>query len=381
MINQNEIMEKQTHILAVDDQPDNLLILESLLEDSHTVHTAHNGKEALAFLARGNKVDLILLDVMMPVMDGFETCRRLKSMEQTRDIPILFITGLESAADEEYGLTLGAEDFIHKPFVPAVVMARVRNHLRLSQATQQLKLRNDDLEQQVMERTREIVRQADELMRQKQSVIAAQDATIMSFRLLAGTRDNETGSHIARTQNYVRVLAEQLRHHTRFSRFLTDETITLIYKSSALHDIGKVGIPDAVLHKPGKLNAEEWEIMKRHCVLGRDAIVASDELSFLTYAREIAYTHHERWDGTGYPQGLSGEDIPLSGRLMAVADVYDSLISKRVYKPAFPHEQSVAMMFAERGKHFDPDILDAMLELSETFRAIALQYQGDELEL
>lgn len=371
-------MEKQTHILVVDDQPDNLLILESLLEDFHTVHTMENGQKALDFFAQGHHADLILLDVMMPVLDGFETCRRLKSMPQTKDIPILFITGLESAADEEYGLTLGAEDFIHKPFVPAVVMARVRNHLRLSQATQQLKLRNDDLEQQVMERTREIVRQADELMRQKQSVIAAQDATIMSFRLLAGTRDNETGSHIARTQNYLRVLAEQLRHHPRFSRFLNDETIFLIYKSSALHDIGKVGIPDAVLHKPGRLSAEEWEIMRRHCVLGRDAIVASDELTFLTYAREIAYTHHERWDGTGYPQGLSGEAIPLSGRLMAVADVYDSLISKRVYKPAFPHEQSVAMMFAERGKHFDPDILDAMLEISDTFRAIALQYQGDE---
>jgi putative two-component system response regulator len=229
-----------------------------------------------------------------------------------------------------------------------------------------------------MERTREIVRQSDELMRQKQSMIAAQDATIMSFRLLAGTRDNETGAHISRTQNYVRVLAEQLRHHSRFKPLLNDETISLFYKSAPLHDIGKVGIPDAVLHKPGKLNAEEWTIMKRHCELGRDAIVSSNELSFLHYAREIAYTHHERWDGGGYPQGLSGEAIPLAGRLMAVADVYDALISKRVYKPSFSHEQSVAMMFAERGKHFDPDILDAMLEISDTFRSIALQFQGDE---
>jgi len=378
MINPDQIMQKQVHVLAVDDQPDNLLILESLLEDFYSVHTVENGQQALDFFARGNQADLILLDVMMPVLDGFETCRRLKVSPQTRDIPILFITGLESAADEEYGLTLGAEDFIHKPFVPAVVMARVRNHLRLAQATQQLKIRNDDLEQQVMERTREIVRQSDELMRQKQSMIAAQDATIMSFRLLAGTRDNETGAHISRTQNYVRVLAEQLRHHSRFKPLLNDETISLFYKSAPLHDIGKVGIPDAVLHKPGKLNAEEWTIMKRHCELGRDAIVSSNELSFLHYAREIAYTHHERWDGGGYPQGLSGEAIPLGGRLMAVADVYDALISKRVYKPSFSHEQSVAMMFAERGKHFDPDILDAMLEISDTFRSIALQFQGDE---
>jgi putative two-component system response regulator len=378
MINPDQVMQKQVHVLAVDDQPDNLLILESLLEDFYSVHTVENGQQALDFFTRGNQADLILLDVMMPVLDGFETCRRLKASPQTRDIPILFITGLESAADEEFGLTLGAEDFIHKPFVPAVVMARVRNHLRLAQATQQLKIRNDDLEQQVMERTREIVRQSDELMRQKQSVIAAQDATIMSFRLLAGTRDNETGAHISRTQNYVRVLAEQLRHHSRFKHLLNDETISLLYKSAPLHDIGKVGIPDAVLHKPGKLNAEEWKIMKRHCELGRDAIVSSNELSFLHFAREIAYTHHERWDGSGYPQGLCGEAIPLAGRLMAVADVYDALISKRVYKPSFSHEQSVAMMFAERGKHFDPDILDAMLEISDTFRAIALQFQGDE---
>lgn len=370
-------MEKHTHILAVDDQPDNLLILESLLEDFHNVHTVENGQQALDFFARGNRADLILLDVMMPVLDGFETCRRLKAAPQTRDIPILFITGLESAADEEYGLTLGAEDFIHKPFVPAVVMARVRNHLRLAQATQQLKVRNDDLEAQVLERTREIVRQSEELMRQKQSVIAAQDATIMSFRLLAGTRDNETGSHIARTQNYVKALAEHLRDHSRFRLLLNDETISLLYKSAPLHDIGKVGIPDAVLHKPGKLNDQEWQIMKRHCELGRDAIVSSNELSFLHYAREIAYTHHERWDGSGYPQGLAGDAIPLSGRLMAVADVYDALISKRVYKPPFSHEQSVAMMFAERGKHFDPDILDAMLEISDAFRSIALQFQGD----
>jgi putative two-component system response regulator len=176
----------------------------------------------------------------------------------------------------------------------------------------------------------------------------------------------------------VRVLAEQLRTHPRFKNFLDDETITLLYKSAPLHDIGKVGIPDAVLHKPGKLIAEEWEIMKCHCKMGRDAIFCSQELDFLHYAREIAYTHHERWDGTGYPEGLAGEAIPVSGRLMAIADVYDALISKRVYKLAFSHEQTLTIMGSERGKHFDPDMLDAMLEIADKFQQIAERFQSEE---
>jgi len=376
-------MEPSAQILIVDDQPDNLLILEDLLGGYYTVHAAPDGQRALAYLEGGGRPDLILLDVMMPGIDGFEVCRRVKAAPDLHDIPLLFLTSLESAADEEHGLSLGAEDFIHKPFSPPVVLARVRNHLKLAQASRFLRDRNEDLERLVAERTREIVRQSEELMRREQEVVASQGATITAFCALAEARDNETGNHIRRTQHYVKALAERLRDHPRFAHEVNDETIQLLFKSAPLHDVGKVAIPDAILLKPAKLTPEEWEIMKRHATYGRDAIAqAESELgdsggSFLSYAREIAYGHHEKWDGGGYPQGLAGETIPLSARLMAVADVYDALISRRVYKPAFPHEQAIAMILAERGRHFDPDIIDALLDIADEFRAIASSYSDN----
>ncbi len=207
------------------------------------------------------------------------------------------------------------------------------------------------------------------------------DVTILSLATLAETRDNETGAHILRTQRYVRILAEHLKDHPAFAAELTDENITLMFKSAPLHDVGKVGIPDAILLKPGKLSDEEFTTMKTHAQLGADALaVAERELgsnSFLRYAREIALTHHEKWDGSGYPQGLSGNTIPISGRLMAVADVYDALISKRVYKPAFPHEKAMGILREGAGSHFDPDVIAALDASEEQFRAIARQY-GDE---
>lgn len=375
-------METRPHLLIADDQPENLLILDDLLNEYYEIHTVGNGEQVFEFFSDGGRADLILLDVLMPVMNGFETCQRLKSAGSTRDIPVIFLTGLESSADEEYGLSLGADDFIHKPVSPPVVLARVRNHLALSRATRDLKLRNENLEQIVAERTREVILQTEELVKSKHQLIAAQSATITAFCSLAEARDNETGNHIRRTQNYVLALAEELRDHPRFRGKLSDEIISLLFKSAPLHDIGKVAIPDHVLLKPGKLDAEEWIIMQRHCQYGRDAIIqsaseiAEGEESFLKYAIEIAYGHHERWDGTGYPQKLAGETIPLSARLMAVADVYDALISKRVYKPAFPHEQAVAMIVGERGSHFDPVIADAFHAIAEQFHKIAHTY-GD----
>ncbi|MGA7178439.1 MAG: HD domain-containing phosphohydrolase [Thiobacillaceae bacterium] len=368
-------------LLAVDDLPENLFILQDLLEEQYIVHKAANGREALDFVRRGSKPDLVLLDVMMPEIDGFEVCRQLKADPETRDIPILFLSSLDSAADEAEALTLGAADFIHKPFSAPVVLARVRNHLNLSFATQTLRKQNDNLERMVTDRTRQILLQSDELVRHKQEVIAAQGATITAFCSLAEARDNETGNHIRRTQNYVKILAERLSTHPRFSHELNFETIQLMFKSAPLHDVGKVAIPDAILLKPGKLTAEEWTVMKRHCEYGRDAIAqAEDELgkaagSFLRYAREIAYGHHEKWDGRGYPQGLSGEAIPVSARLMAVADVYDALISRRVYKPAYPHEQAVEMILAERGRHFDPDVVDALQDVAGKFCDIAQSFK------
>jgi len=375
----------QEHILIVDDQTENLLILEELLGEEYQVHAAPGGRQALDYLANDGHADLILLDVVMPEIDGFEVCRRVKADSRLRDTPVLFLSSLESAADEAQGLSLGAEDFIHKPFSPPVVLARVRNHLKLGQMTRLLMQRNVDLERLVAERTQQILIQSDELVRQKQDVIAAQSATITAFCSLAEARDNETGNHIRRTQNYVKALAEHLRDHPRFRAHLNDETILMLHKSAPLHDVGKVAIPDAILHKPGKLTAEEWTEMQRHCEYGRDAIIqAESELGeqqggFLRYAREIAYGHHEKWDGSGYPQGLCGDAIPVSARLMAVADVYDALISKRVYKPAYPHAQALAMIQEGRGRHFDPDVADALRAIEATFQDIARNFSdGDQ---
>jgi putative two-component system response regulator len=228
------------------------------------------------------------------------------------------------------------------------------------------------------------VRQSAELMLQKQAVIAAQGATITAFCSLAEARDNETGNHIRRTQSYVQALAEGLRDHPRFRGQLDDETIQLLFKSAPLHDVGKVAIPDAILRKPGPLSPEEWVEMKRHCKYGRDAIIQAEaelgenQACFLRYAREIAYGHHEKWDGSGYPQGLGGDAIPLSARLMAAADVYDALISARVYKPAYSHEQAIAIIREGRGSHFDPDVAAALVASADVFRDIAQRFNDSQ---
>jgi putative two-component system response regulator len=380
-------MKQRAHVLVVDDQADNLLILEDVLSDYYDVHPATNGIEALDYLATGGRADLILLDVMMPDIDGFEVCRRLKASESTRAIPVMFLTGLDRPEDEELGFSLGAEDFIHKPISPPVVRARVRTHLALSRATRALQRRNADLELLVAERTAEISEQTRRLVTSKQEVIAAQAATITAFCALAEARDNETGNHIRRTQHYVRILAETLQNHPRFCVELNEDVIQLLFKSAPLHDVGKVATPDAILLKKGKLTPEEWVVMKQHCAYGRNAIVQAEnalggavDASFLRYAAEIAYGHHERWDGSGYPEGLAGEAIPVSARLMAVADVYDALISRRVYKAPFPHEQAIEMIVAEKGSHFDPDIVDALLLVASDFAAIARNFSDESGE-
>ena len=360
--------ERQT-ILVVDDTPDNIALLSTLLKDRYKVRAANNGERALAIAAGQPRPDLILLDIMMPGMDGYEVCERLKIDPHTADIPVIFLTAKVQVEDEEFGLRLGAVDYITKPISPPIVLARVETHLTLKRARQFLQDRNAYLEAEVWRRSRE--------------VMAIQEVTIMAMASLAETRDNATGNHIRRTQHYVRALAQHLRHHPRFAAALNDETIELLFKSAPLHDIGKVGIPDRILLKPGRLTPDEFEIMKTHAALGRDAIAAAERCldtpdSFLRFAREIAYSHQEKWDGSGYPEGLWGEQIPLSARLMVVADVYDALISRRIYKPALPHEQAVAMIREGRDQHFDPDIVDAFLECAEQFRTIAARFADDE---
>ena len=368
-------MKAKAHILVVDDEPTNWLILKDLLEPRYSVHVLANGRQALDYLMTVERqVDMILLDIVMPEMDGFEICRWIKSEPKLQDIPIIFLTSLSSVTEETHGLTLEAVDFIRKPFSPSVVLARVRNHLELSGIRKLLNERNIILEHMVVARTRA-------LLHEKEQVIAAQEATISSLCTLAEMRDNETGNHLRRTQHYVRALAKRLSALPQFAAELSDDAIELLFKSAPLHDVGKVAIPDAILLKPGKLTDEEWIIMKRHAEYGRDALVqvqgdGNSMVSFLTYAREIAYGHHEKWDGSGYPQGLPGCAIPLSARIMAVADVYDALISKRVYKPPFAHDEAVGMIIEGRATHFDPQIVDVLPDVAKEFQSIAASY-GD----
>src|SRR5258706_195818 len=290
----------------------------------------------------------------------------------TRSAPVIFITAKDQVEDERKGFDVGAVDYITKPISPPLVLARVLTHLTLKAAADFLRDKNAYLEGEVVKRTREVQ--------------VVQDVTIMAMASLAETRDNETGNHIRRTQNYVRALAQKLQAHPKFAARLDDATVDMLYKSAPLHDIGKVGIPDAILLKPGKLTFEEFEIMKTHTTLGRDAIMAAEKLidapsTFLRMAREIAHYHQEKWDGSGYPEKLAGEAIPLSARLMALANVYDALISRRVYKPPFPREKAEGIIREGRGKHFDPDMVDAFVEMAAEFNAMADQFSDSEADV
>jgi putative two-component system response regulator len=362
--------EKPT-ILVVDDTPDNLTLMSELLRGRYTVKLAKSGEKALQLAAAEPTPDLILLDIMMPGLSGYDVIRELKANEVTRTIPVVFLTAMGTAADEKKGLELGAIDYISKPVSPPIVLARVANHLQLKAAADFLRDKSGFLESEVERRTREN--------------LAIQDVTVLALASLAETRDLETGNHIRRTQHYVRLLAEHLRNHPRFGVHLTDESISMLFKSAPLHDIGKVGIPDHILLKPGRLTAEEFEVMKTHTTLGRDAIQSAENqigvnLDFLKMAKDIAYYHQEKWDGSGYPTGAAGEDIPVPARLMTVADVYDALVSHRPYKEAMTHEEAVATMRQGRGTHFDPDVLDAFLALQEEFRAIKDRYRDASLK-
>ncbi len=348
---------EQKRILIVDDTPENIYILTEILKDQYDVSVAINGEKALKIAALDPVVDLILLDIMMPDMDGYEVFSRLKVNPKTSGVPIIFVTALAAAENEAKGLDLGAVDYITKPYNPALVKARVKNHL-------ELKNYRDKLEEMVREKTEELT--------------ITRDVTFETLGSLAEYRHLETGYHIKRTMNYVRLLAETLQDHPYFKDYLTDETIEHLWKSAPLHDIGKVGVPDSILMKPGKLTPEEFLQMQKHAVYGRDALaVAAAKLgpnSFLKIAVEMAYTHHEKWDGSGYPQGLSGTDIPVSGRLMAVADVYDALITQRVYKPAYSHSQTVDIIKNDSGKAFDPEIIKVFLKYEAEFHRIAMEF-------
>ena len=362
----------QKTILVVDDAPDNLMLLSNLLKQKYKVKVANSGEKALKVISSDQRPDLSLLDILMPHMDGYETLRRIKEDEATRDIPIIFLTALSDAEDEKHGLELGASDYVTKPISPAIMMARIKTQLENKAAADFLKNQNSFLDAEVQKRTEEIS--------------AIQEVTISALASLAETRDSDTGNHIKRTQHYVKLLAQHLQKNPKFAPFLDDTMIKTLFMSAPLHDIGKVGIPDSILLKPGRFTPEEFEIMKTHTTLGAEAIARAEEdlgfeVKFLKIAKEITLYHQEKFDGSGYPEGLKGEQIPLSARIMAVADVYDALISKRVYKEPVSHEKGVAIMREGRGTHFDPDIFDAFLEIQDTFLEVALRYADAEDEL
>jgi len=371
-------------VLILDDQPENLHLLTPLLMNDFRVHPFSDGSKFMAFIERKNPVDLILLDVMMPHRDGYEICADLRKMRALEHVPIIFLTSLTGAEDERKGLALGANDYIGKPFSPPLVLARAKHHVELGRTLRIIANQNDNLDQKVRERTADLERANAELKLKSEELQKTQDATIIAFSSLAETRDNDTGMHLRRTQNYVRELASALRSHPRFASHLAGNVIDLLYKSAPLHDIGKVAIPDHILLKPGKLTSDEFEIMKTHTTSGKDAIAAAEKSmgkynSLLSTAREIAYGHHEKWDGSGYPKGLSGEAIPLFARIMSVADVYDALISNRIYKAGMPHAKAVDIIREGRGSHFDPDICDMFLQIQDQFAAIAAQFSDESL--
>ena len=356
-------------ILIVDDAPENLSALGSLLQDAgYRVKVANSGGTGLRLAAQAPKPALILLDIMMQDMNGHEVLYYLRNNPETRDIPVIFLTAKDTDEDEERAFAAGIADYIVKPFRPSIVLARVRSQLLVRHARSWLQDQNEALEAEVNRRMRE-----NELI---------QAVSIRALAHLAETRDNETGNHIQRTQNYVQLLAMRLADRPRFSRSLTPKYIETLARSAPLHDIGKVGIPDAILLKPGKLTPEEWAIMRTHTTLGCDAIALAEKdinasADFLAQAKEIVRWHHERWDGTGYPDKLAGESIPVSARLMAVADVFDALISKRVYKEAMPFAEVRRIITSERDRQFDPEIADVFLAHCHEFEAIALHYGLD----
>ncbi len=362
----NQTADKKITILCVDDTPTNLYLLVELLKTTYRVKTATNGLQALQIVA-ASPPDLILLDIMMPGMDGLEVCRRLKADPVCMAVPILFLTAKTQVEDEAHGLSLGAADYIHKPISPPILLARVHHHLQIKKYNDLLRNRNHWLEEEVSRRISELNRM--------------QEATIHVITSLAEFRDEETGNHVRRTQEYIRLIAENLQKLPEHAEYLTAARTAQIVTSAPMHDVGKIAIPDSVLLKPGRLTAEEFEIMKLHTIRGYEILSQAKKNlgetgGFLEIAQQIARSHHEKWDGSGYPDGLVRADIPLAARMMAVADVYDAVRSERPYKKAQSHEQAITILRESRGSHFDSQIVDVFLACDVQVQNIRHQW-GD----
>ncbi|MCL4757473.1 MAG: response regulator [Rhodocyclaceae bacterium] len=352
-------------ILLIDDDSAVLGVLRDCLRPHYQVRIATEGHEGLKMARLSPQPDLILLDVRLPDLSGHELCARLKNDRLTAPIPVIFLSSDSDVSQVTHGLELGAVDYVTKPVAPSIVRARVQTHLRLRDQSL-------NLEALVEERTRDLQARTAELLQ-------SQELAIVALGSLAETRDHETGNHVRRTQGYVEVMARRLARLPCYRSTVSSQQWAMMWRSAPLHDLGKVGIPDHILLKPGKLTAEEILIMQKHPKIGHDALRSAEsrtqvEDSFLDVAAQIAYGHHERWDGGGYPQGLAEEAIPLPARLMAVADVYDALISKRVYKPAMTHTEAVEIIREGRARHFDPQIADCFLDCHEEFHTITQRF-------
>tara|TARA_R110002167_G_scaffold234682_1_gene439960 strand:- start:490 stop:1557 length:1068 start_codon:yes stop_codon:yes gene_type:complete len=339
-------LDKPT-LLIVDDTPQNIDVLVASLSDEYTIKVALNGLKALAIAATNPRPDIILLDVMMPDMDGYEVCKRLKESPMTAKIPVIFVTAKHDIKDEERGFAMGAVDYIIKPISPPIVRARVRTHIALYD-------QNRQLQKKVAERT--------------QALEASQLRIIHHLGQAVEYRDNETGAHVIRMSRYTRFIAKAYGGN--------DDWVRKIFLAAPMHDVGKIGIPDSILLKPGKLTPEEWEIMKRHTIFGGE-IFSDDDDPMLKIAKTIALTHHEKWDGSGYPNGLKGEEIPIEGRIVAIADVLDALMSKRPYKEAWSLEESLAYIQDNSGSHFDPSLTPLMEGITTKILDVRKQYPDE----
>lgn len=345
---------KLKHVLVIDDNVTNLKFAEKTLKPYYKVSLLISGAQTLKFLSK-NKPDLILLDINMPDMDGYETLIKIRENSELDNVPVIFLTDLSDSESEVRGIELGTVDFIIKPFIPQTMLSRVKMHLEFSEY-------KNDLENKVHEKT-EIIEHL-------------QDVMMLSLAELVECRDENTGGHVKRTAEYVKILTDEIVEEGLYSDILTPKYIRDIVRSAPLHDIGKIGINDATLLKAGSLDYEEFEHMKNHAELGgqtlQKMINETNGESFLYVAKDMAYYHHEKWDGSGYPSGLKGEEIPISARIMAVADVYDALTTKRPYKEAFEHETALKIIIDGKGKMFDPNIIDIFEKISYKFQLVNL---------
>ena len=341
------MIDEKPKIMIIDDTPENLKILELLLfENNYKVYAFPSGKMAIQ-AAEMNPPDLVLLDINMPNMNGFDVCRVFKSKEKLNNIPIIFLTAMAQIEDKITAFEAGGVDYITKPFNFAEVLARIKTHLKIKNLQHELIQINKELNYRVKMQIKEI---ADSQM-----------AAIVALANLAETRDNNTGKHIENVQELCLILAKELAKEKEYEDIITEDFIKVFYYTAALHDIGKVGIEDKILLKPGKLTEEEFEIMKTHTVIGAKSLLKAQEKypnnKYITAGIQLTLSHHEKWDGSGYPKGLSGEAIPLESRILAVADSYDTLRNERVYKPAYTHAKSVELILKDIGTHFDPTIM------------------------